>query len=142
LQEIFLQLWRNPGAVRAPGFGSTGFRATGFRETGSSLGGWLTVVARNRSVDVLRRRRPQEPVDEVALAAACNLGEESEQKLMMEKARGLVGLLPQVQRKTLEMAFFDGLTHAEIAEMTGEPLGTVKMRIRSALLALRKGFQT
>jgi RNA polymerase sigma-70 factor (ECF subfamily) len=137
LQEIFLQLWRNPTAFRA-----TGFRETGFRETGSSLGGWLTVVARNRSIDVLRRRRPQEPVEEVALAAACNLGEESERTLMMEKARGLVGLLPQGQRKTLEMAFFDGLTHAEIAEMTNEPLGTVKTRIRSALLALRKGFQS
>src|ERR1700692_846482 len=131
LQEIFLQLWRNPGA----------FRATGFRETGGSLGGWLTVVARNRSIDALRRRRPQEPVEEVALATPCNLAEESERNLMMERARGLVGLLPQTQRKTLEMAFFDGLTHAEIAEMTGEPLGTVKTRIRSALLALRKGFQ-
>jgi RNA polymerase sigma-70 factor, ECF subfamily len=49
--------------------------------------------------------------------------------------------LPVEQRKTLEMAFFDGLTHSEIAEMTGEPLGTVKTRIRSALLTLRKAFQ-
>jgi RNA polymerase sigma-70 factor, ECF subfamily len=142
LQEIFLQLWRNPGAFRATGFRETGFREMGFHETGSSLGGWLTVVARNRSIDALRRRRPQEPVEEVALAAPCNLAEESERNLMMEKARGLVGLLPQMQRKTLEMAFFDGLTHAEIAEMTGEPLGMVKTRIRSALLALRKGFQS
>jgi RNA polymerase sigma-70 factor, ECF subfamily len=50
--------------------------------------------------------------------------------------------LPQEQRKTLEMAFFDGLTHSEIAEITGEPLGTVKTRIRSALLVLRKGLQS
>jgi RNA polymerase sigma-70 factor, ECF subfamily len=48
--------------------------------------------------------------------------------------------LPVDQRKTLEMAFFDGLTHTEIAEMTGDPLGTVKSRIRSALLTLRKEF--
>ena len=59
----------------------------------------------------------------------------------MEKARAAVKLLPTEQRKTLEMAFFDGLTHSEIAEMTGDPLGTVKTRIRSALLTLRKAFQ-
>jgi RNA polymerase sigma-70 factor (ECF subfamily) len=59
----------------------------------------------------------------------------------MERARGAVKLLPTEQRKTLEMAFFDGLTHSEIAEMTGDPLGTVKTRIRSALLTLRKAFQ-
>ncbi len=59
---------------------------------------------------------------------------------MMEKARGVITQLPQEQRKTLEMAFFDGLTHSEIAEMTGDPLGTVKTRIRSALLSLEKGI--
>ena len=53
----------------------------------------------------------------------------------------MIHLLPAEQRKTLEMAFFDGLTHAEIAEMTGDPLGTVKTRIRSALITLRKAFQ-
>jgi RNA polymerase sigma-70 factor (ECF subfamily) len=81
-------------------------------------------------------------VEDVALASPCNLGEESERNLMMEKARRLIVPLPQEQRKTLEMAFFDGLTHAEIAEMAGEPLGTVKTRIRSALLTLRKGLQS
>ncbi len=50
--------------------------------------------------------------------------------------------LPREQRKTLEMAFFDGLTHSEIAELTGDPLGTVKTRIRTALLSLRKAFQS
>jgi hypothetical protein len=49
----------------------------------------------------------------------------------------LVGL-PQDQRKALEMAFFEGMTHTEIAGKTGEPLGTVKTRIRTGLLALRK----
>ncbi len=127
LQEIFLQVWRKP---------------EGFSATRGSLGGWLAVVARNRSIDFLRRRRPTESVEEVMLAAPCNLGAESERHLMMEKARGLIAALPREQRKTLEMAFFDGLTHTEIAEMTGEPLGTVKTRIRSALLALRKGLQS
>jgi len=126
LQEIFMQIWRSPD---------------GFIATRGSLGGWLAVVSRNRSIDALRRRRPTESVDEIALASPYNLSDEAERNSMMEKAREAIVLLPTEQRKTLEMAFFDGLTHSEIAEMTGDPLGTVKTRIRSALLTLRKAFQ-
>ena len=126
LQEIFMQIWRNPA---------------GFVATRGSLGGWLAVVTRNRSIDTLRRKKPTEQVEEMQLPAAGNLADESERNLMMEKARVVIAQLPAEQRKTLEMAFFDGLTHSEIAEMTGDPLGTVKTRIRSALLTLRKGFQ-
>ena len=57
-----------------------------------------------------------------------------------EKVRGVLAGLPQEQRKALEMAFFEGMTHTEIARKTGDPLGTVKTRIRSALLAVRKAF--
>ena len=69
-----------------------------------------------------------------------NLANEAERNSLIEKARVVIHLLPVEQRKTLEMAFFDGLTHSEIAEMTGDPLGTVKTRIRSALTSLRKAF--
>jgi RNA polymerase sigma-70 factor, ECF subfamily len=126
LQEIFMQVWRNP---------------EGFIATRGSLGGWLAVVSRNRSIDALRRKRPTEQVDDMALASPYNLADEAERNSMMEKARSVIHLLPTEQRKTLEMAFFDGLTHAEIAEMTGDPLGTVKTRIRSALTTLRKAFK-
>jgi RNA polymerase sigma-70 factor, ECF subfamily len=125
LQEVFMQIWRNP---------------SGFVATRGSLGGWLAVVSRNRSIDALRRKRPTESVDEMALASNYNLADEAERNNMMEKARGVIHQLPMEQRKTLEMAFFDGLTHSEIAEMTGDPLGTVKTRIRSALSTLRKAF--
>jgi RNA polymerase sigma-70 factor, ECF subfamily len=125
LQEVFMQIWRNPN---------------GFVATRGSLGGWLAVVARNRSIDALRRKRPSEQVDEMALASNFNLADEAERNSLMEKARGVIYLLPIEQRKTLEMAFFDGLTHSEIAEMTGDALGTVKTRIRSALTTLRKAF--
>ena len=125
LQEVFMQIWRNPDS---------------FVATRGSLGGWLAVVARNRSIDALRRKRPMEQVEEMALASNYNLADEAERNSMMEKARGAIRLLPMEQRKTLEMAFFDGLTHSEIAEMTGDPLGTVKTRIRSALGSLRKAF--
>ncbi len=125
LQEVFMQIWRNPD---------------GFVATRGSLGGWLAVVARNRSIDTLRRKRPTEQVDDMALASNYNLANEAERNSLMEKARSVIHRLPVEQRKTLEMAFFDGLTHSEIAEMTGEPLGTVKTRIRSALTSLRKAF--
>jgi len=126
LQEIFLQIWRNPAS---------------FVSTRGSLGGWLAVVTRNRSIDALRRKRPTDSVEDVVLSSNFNLAEDSERTLLIEKARKVIHLLPSEQRKTLEMAFFDGLTHAEIAEMTGDPLGTVKTRIRSALTALRKAFK-
>ena len=121
-----MQIWRNPES---------------FVETRGSLGGWLAVVARNRSIDALRRKRPLDSVEDVILASSFNLADESERNIMVEKARSFLHLLPAEQRKTLEMAFFDGLTHAEIAEMTGDPLGTVKTRIRSALITLRRSFQ-
>ncbi len=127
LQEIFMQVWRSPD---------------GFIATRGSLGGWLAVVSRNRSIDALRRKRPTDSTDEISLASTFNLADESERNILIEKAKQVIHLLPAEQRKTLEMAFFDGLTHSEIAEMTGDPLGTVKTRIRSALLSLRKAFQS
>jgi RNA polymerase sigma-70 factor (ECF subfamily) len=127
LQEVFMQIWRNPDS---------------FTAARGSLGGWLAIVSRNRSIDTLRRKRPMVDVDDVPLASAFNLADEAERNSLMERARGVIHLLPTEQRKTLEMAFFDGLTHSEIAEMTGDPLGTVKTRIRSALLTLRKAFQS
>jgi RNA polymerase sigma-70 factor (ECF subfamily) len=126
LQEIFMQVWRSPAK---------------FIATRGTLGGWLAVVTRNRSIDKLRRKRPTEQVEEMQLASSCNLADEAERNVMMERARVVILQLPPEQRKTLEMAFFDGLTHSEIAEMTGDPLGTVKTRIRSAILTLRKAFQ-
>jgi RNA polymerase sigma-70 factor (ECF subfamily) len=127
LQEVFMQIWRNPDS---------------FTAARGSLGGWLATVSRNRSIDVLRRKRPAVDVDDVPLASSFNLADEAERNSLMERARGVIHQLPTEQRKTLEMAFFDGLTHSEIAEMTGDPLGTVKTRIRSALLTLRKAFQS
>ena len=126
LQDVFLGIWRRPES---------------FVSARGSLGGWLAVVARNRSIDMLRRKRPSEQVEEVYLASSFNLADEAERNTMMEKARAVILRLPPEQRKTLEMAFFDGLTHSEIAEITGDPLGTVKTRIRTALLSLRKELE-
>jgi RNA polymerase sigma-70 factor (ECF subfamily) len=126
LQEVFMQIWRNPSSCTA---------------SRGSLGGWLAVVARNRSIDALRRKRPAINLDDIALASPCNFADEALRGSLMERSRAVILQLPRPQRKTLEMAFFDGLTHSDIAEMTGDSLGTVKTRIRSALLTLRKAFQ-
>jgi RNA polymerase sigma-70 factor (ECF subfamily) len=77
----------------------------------------------------------------VALVMPGDLADEAERGRLMERARTTIQELPREQRKALEMAFFDGLTHSEIADMTGDPLGTVKTRIRTALLSLRKALQ-
>lgn len=126
LQEVFLSLWRRPET---------------FTSSRGSLGGWLAVVARNRSIDALRRKRPSEQVEQVYLASPFDLADEAERNTMMQRARTIIMRLPLEQRKTLEMAYFDGLTHSEIAEITGDPLGTVKTRIRSALMTLRKELE-
>jgi RNA polymerase sigma-70 factor (ECF subfamily) len=126
LQEVFIELWRRPDA---------------FSATRGNLGGWLAVVARNRSIEALRRKRPLDPIEDMMLAAPCDVGDEAERNTIVDRARGVLYRLPPEQRKTLEMAFFDGLTHAEIAEMTGDGAGTVKTRIHSALMALRRAFE-
>jgi RNA polymerase sigma-70 factor, ECF subfamily len=126
MQEVLMQIWRG-----APSF------ITGR----GSLGGWLAVVARNRAIDVLRRRHPSDSIDEVALPASIDLAAEAERNTLMEKLRAVMQELPQEQQKSLQLAFFEGLTHSEIAEKTGDPLGTVKTRIRLALISIRKALQ-
>lgn len=123
MQEIFIQIWQDPGKFVA-GRGS--------------LGGWLVVVARNRAIDRLRRRKPTDPLELFVLPSSVNLERESEHALLLERIRAAMATLPLEQRKSLELAFFDGLSQSEIAEKTGDPLGTVKSRIRLALIAIRK----
>ena len=126
MQEIFFQIWRNSDS---------------FVQGRGSLGAWLVVVARNRSIDLLRRRKPTDSVDDVVLASPFNLASEAEHHAMMEKVQKVMKDLPVEQQRSMELAFFDGLSHSEIAEKTGDPLGTVKTRIRLALISLRKAFR-
>ncbi len=125
MQEIFFQIWRNSDS---------------FVQGRGSLGAWLVVVARNRSIDVLRRRKPTDSVEDVILPAACNLASEVEHNAMIEKIQKVLKQLPEEQQQSMELAFFEGLSHSEIAARTGDPLGTVKTRIRLALITLRKAF--
>jgi RNA polymerase sigma-70 factor (ECF subfamily) len=123
LQEVFLQLWRNPAAFDA-GRGN--------------LGPWLAVIARNRAIDALRKRRPETDFENVVVSVTPDMASDAEKARVLTQVRSAMAEMPGPQRKALEMAYFEGLTHSEIAARTGEPLGTVKTRIRAGLLALRK----
>jgi len=125
LQDIFMQLWRRPDS---------------FDASRGSLPGWLAVIARNRAIDSLRKRRPETDIADVVLSVGPDLAG-AEWSRALEKIRGAIGSMPRPQRSALEMAYFEGLSHTEIAERTGEPLGTIKTRIRAGLLALRKVFE-
>lgn len=123
LQDIFMQLWRNPDA---------------FDASRGSLPAWLAVIARNRAIDSLRKRRPEEEISDLVVSVEPDLARGAEWSRVLDKIRGVLGSMPGPQRSALEMSFFEGLTHSEIAEKTGEPLGTIKTRIRAGLLLLRK----
>jgi RNA polymerase sigma-70 factor (ECF subfamily) len=125
LQDVFLQLWRNPDA---------------FDASRGSLAAWLAVISRHRSIDRLRKRRPEVDIEDCVIAGGPDLRDETERALIIEKVRLVLAEMNPDQSKLLELAFFQGLTHTEIAEKTGEPLGTVKTRIRSGLQLLRAKF--
>ena len=123
LQDVFMQLWRNPGA---------------FDASRGNMGAWLAVIARHRAIDALRRRKPEEDFENVIVSVEPDLASDADRSRAMAKVREAFQTMSAPQRSALEMAYFEGLTHAEIAEKTGEPLGTIKTRIRTGLLSLRK----
>lgn len=125
LQEVFLQLWRSPQAYDA---------------SRGSLPAWLAVITRNRAIDLLRKRRPDVDIADVVVYCDPKMFRSAEWSGSLEKIRRGLSSMPAPQRGALEMAFFEGLTHMEIAEKTGDPLGTIKTRIRSGLTTLRKAF--
>ncbi len=126
MQEVFLKLWQQPES---------------FSDHRGSLCGWLAVVTRNRAIDRIRGSRRFENVDDLQLANSADMGTEAARNMMIAKVRMVLDSLSPDQRTTLEMAFFEGQTHVEIAAKTGQPLGTVKTRIRSALISIRKALE-
>jgi RNA polymerase sigma-70 factor (ECF subfamily) len=125
MQEVLLQVWKRPQS---------------FVAQRGNLAAWLSVVARNRAIDVLRKRSPLDPLGEQPLPDPRNMALESEQSWLIDKVRGVLDTLPAEQQGPLELAYFQGLSHTEIAERTGSPLGTVKTRIRAGLMSIRKAM--
>lgn len=127
LQDVFLQVWR---------------RAGDFDEQRGRPFTWLVTLARSRAIDRLRllaaRQRVAESAaqttnEEVSDAATDTL--HSEQREIVRRA---LAELPEEQKRTLLLAYFEGLTQTEIASRLGAPLGTVKTRMRSGMLKLRE----
>ena len=132
LQEVFLQVWRNPGQYE-PG------RA--------DVSAFLVVLARSRAIDRLRalRRRGQGrsvEIGEVPIASDEDLEQTAGLLEEGRMARRILSGLPAEQRRALELAYFEGYTQSEIAEITASPLGTVKTRLRQGMMKLREGFQS
>jgi RNA polymerase sigma-70 factor (ECF subfamily) len=129
-QDVFMRVWEKAGSYD-PGK--------------SKLSTWLSRIARNMSIDLLRKRgRVGEHEAEVWEDRKMSAGlvdhdpvKSQEMSGKREEVRAAVAALPEQQRKALSMAFFQGLTHSQIAERLGEPLGTVKTRIRDAMLTLK-----
>jgi RNA polymerase sigma-70 factor (ECF subfamily) len=129
LQEVFLQVWR---------------QASSYSQERGTPEAWLIMITRSRAIDklrALRRREQSAPSSEAATVVGEDVRVESgaaasEARLVV---RGALGRLPEAQRVVLELAYFDGLTQTEIAHRLGEPLGTVKTRMRVGLERLR-GF--
>jgi len=125
LQDIFYQLWRN---------------ASQFDASRGSLSGWLLVIARNRAISRLRRHNPAsgDELNENTVVVASNLESSVAQRQLMAKVISALDNLPKEQRAAIELAYFEGLTHSEIAQRTGDPLGTVKTRLRTAVETLKR----
>jgi RNA polymerase sigma-70 factor (ECF subfamily) len=125
VQEVFLSAWRS-GHTYDPARGSTHT--------------WILSMARNRSIDVLRarRRRPVQPLaDGVDPPDSQDVPTQAVSNVDADAARVALNSLPPEQKQVIELAYFGGLSHTEIATQLAAPIGTVKGRIRLGLDRLR-----
>lgn len=130
-QEVFAQAW---------------LKARSYDSARGAVAAWLLNMTRSRAIDRLRRNRttPQGNADMSVFDAISSLEPSVELKTATQEqatlARTALARLPAEQRTAVELAYFEGLTHTEIAERLATPLGTVKTRIRTALRHLREAL--
>lgn len=131
LQEVFFRAWQQGGS---------------FRSSKGSFITWLLSITHNMAIDEVRkrRRRPQKADSEdpeLMLASVPDTGLNVEDEVWLgalrETINGAMATLPPAQREAIELAYFRGLTQREIAEQLGEPLGTIKTRMRLGMQKLR-----
>jgi RNA polymerase sigma-70 factor (ECF subfamily) len=131
VQEVFSQAWR---------------QASRYDRSRGNVGAWLLTLARSRAIDRLRARRARPdhsaeeraPIDVADHAAAVDVQLVSAEQVA--RVRAALETLPLLQRLAIELAYYEGLTHSEIAARLEQPLGTVKTRIRQALIRLRESL--
>ncbi len=128
VQEVFSQAWR---------------QASRYEATRGNVVAWLMNLTRSRAIDRIRgrRSRPQPVADDARVVDMPDLAEPVDEQLALSSQaaviRAAVNELSLLQRVAIELAFYEGLTHADIAERLELPLGTVKTRIRQGLLKLK-----
>lgn len=132
VQEVFSQAWRT---------------APNYEASRGTVAGWLLMMARTRAIDRVRARQARrdagvEPDPETTPSTAASVPEQIIANQQTARIRGAMADLPVEQRAALELAYFEGLTQSEIAERLQIPLGTVKTRIRSALVFLRRSVRS
>jgi RNA polymerase sigma-70 factor (ECF subfamily) len=130
-QDVFFRIWE---------------KAQTYRADQARVSTWITSITRYRSIDLLRRRgtRPDHtslawddlPLNATPVAEA-DPEDMTELSLLQERVRDAIATLPAEQKKVLALAYFKGLTHSEIAALLGDPLGTVKTRIRAGMQKLK-----
>jgi len=126
VQEVFVAVWKDAGR---------------YDPSRGALSSWLFALARHKAIDLVRKeanvRKHTADVDLEFREADDDVDQEAWLRLRRDAVRAAITQLPEVQRTALELAFFAGLTHVEVAEKLDIPLGTAKTRIRTALLKLR-----
>lgn len=134
LQEAFLQLWQ---------------QADRYRPERASPRGWLLMIARSRALDRIRSHRSRRQREQEVGSESLRLGsaepqpnEALESAELRDQVGGALATLPPEQRRCIEMAFFGGLTHRQIAQDLEQPLGTVKSRILMGMNKLRQTLAT
>ena len=132
--DVYMQVWRQAGR---------------FDPERSVPSVWLCLLARSRALDRMRSRLHRDqarelPVDELEslMSAAPPPDESAAAKQEARALRLALAKIPSEQRELIELSFFRGMTHSEIATLKGLPLGTVKTRIRLGMLRLRDALQT
>ena len=132
VQDVFLHVWR---------------RANQYDPARGPFAPWLLTLARNRALDHLRlkserqRRREDQTDDPPVVSIPPEFETALDEKRRAERVRALLSSLQPQQKKAIELAYFEGLSHSEIASALNEPLGTVKSWIRNGLLRLKERLQ-
>jgi RNA polymerase sigma-70 factor (ECF subfamily) len=131
LQDVFVSIWRDPGS---------------FDRARGSFSSWVLAMVHHKAVDAVRReesqrRRQARAGEDLALSAPTSVRDVEDDawtRVVSERVRGALGLLPTPQREALTLAYYGGYTQREVAALTGAPLGTVKTRMLAGMRRLKQ----
>lgn len=128
VQDVFQAIWQS---------------AAGYRPNGASVSSWMMSITRHRAIDATRSKRERARAREAMLDPGLPTGDdaspenEASRSDLRASVREALATLPAAQRQAIELAYYGGMTRDEIARTTGEPLGTIKTRLRLGLIKLR-----